>query len=77
METWNFILSCLVILHLVTEYIHYFLEYFWGKKEKDTLVDIQRHRMESTKTQRLIKLQKDIDEIKKLWKEGKLCGRKE
>ena len=77
METWNFVLSCLVILHLVTEYVHYFLEYFWGRKEKAVLGDIQKHRMKSTKTQRLIRLQKDVDEIKKLLKEGKPCGQKE
>jgi len=69
MEMWNFVLSCLVILHLVTEYIHYFLEYFWGKKEKNILGDIQRHRMNSTKTKRLMQLQKDVNEIKQLLKQ--------
>ena len=62
---WDAILSCLVIFHLVTEYVHYIYEYCLGNREKNILVDIQRHRMRSHKTAMLIKMQKDLDLIKK------------
>ena len=62
---WDTILSCLVIFHLVTEYVHYFYEYASGRREKNILVDIQRHRMRSNKTEMLKKMQRDLDLIKK------------
>jgi len=61
---WDFVLSMLVILHLVTEYIHYVLEYFSGKRDEKILSEIQYHRSKSTKTEKLIMIQKDIDLIK-------------
>ena len=61
---WDFILSMLVIFHLVTEYIHYVFEYASGRREKNILVDIQRHRIRSKKTVMLIQMQKDLDLIK-------------
>jgi len=62
---WDCILSCLVVFHLVTEYVHYFYEYCSGRREKNILVDIQRHRIRSHKTEMLKKMQRDIDLIKK------------
>ena len=64
-EYWDAILSILVIVHLVSEYSHYAWEFISGRKEANILQDIQTHRMKSTKTKRLIQLQKDIDCIKK------------
>ena len=62
---WDCILSILVIVHLVTEYIHYTLEYIWGKREGNVLLDIQKHRRSSKKTELLNQIQKDLDLIKK------------
>ncbi len=64
-QYWDAILSCLVIIHLVSEYWHYAWEYFSGRKESNILKDIQTHRMKSTKTQKLEQLQKDVNCIKK------------
>ena len=61
---WDVILSCLVIFHLVTEYVHYIYEYMSGNREKNILVDIQRHRIRSHKTEMLKQMQRDIDLIK-------------
>lgn len=61
---WDCILSILVIFHLVTEYVHYVYEYLSGNREKNILVDIQRHRMRSHKTEMLKQMQKDLDLIK-------------
>ena len=62
---WDCVLSCLVVFHLVTEYVHYIFEYVSGNREKNILVDIQRHRIRSKKTAMLIQMQKDLDLIKK------------
>ena len=62
---WDCILSVLVIFHLVTEYVHYIFEYVSGNREKNILVDIQRHRIRSKKTEMLMKMQMDLDAIKK------------
>ncbi len=62
---WSIILSCLVIFHLVTEYVHYIYEYFASRRGSNILIDIQRHRMRSHKTAMLIQMQKDIDLLKK------------
>lgn len=61
---WDFVLSMLVILHLVTEYIHYTLEYFWGKRDEKVLSEIQEYRSKSTKTEKLIAIQEDLKLIK-------------
>ncbi|MHA1469718.1 MAG: hypothetical protein ACTSSP_04060 [Candidatus Asgardarchaeia archaeon] len=60
---WDCVLSILVIVHLASEYVHYALEYFWGKKESRVLLDIQRHRQASQKTEMLTKMQVDINSI--------------
>ena len=62
---WDAILSCLVIIHLISEYGHYAWEFISGQKEAKILEDILTHRKLSTKTQRLKQLQKDVDCIKK------------
>ena len=61
---WDCILSVLVIIHLCSEYIHYFLEWFSSKKEKSVLLDIQNHRKASNKTELLVNMQTDINLIK-------------
>jgi len=65
---WDSILSLLVIIHLCSEYVHYFLEYFSGKKETNILKDIHIHRKSSNKTKRLQQIQSDLDLIKKVLK---------
>ena len=62
---WDLILSVLVMFHVVVEFIHYGHEYITAKKEKNLLNDIVDHRKISTKTKKLIQIQKDIDLIKK------------
>lgn len=61
---WDCILSILVIFHLVTEYVHYAFEFISGRRGKNILVDIQRHRIRSKKTEMLKKIQKDLNSIK-------------
>ena len=61
---WDAILSVLVIFHLVTEYVHYVYEYISAKRGDSILIDIQRHRIRSKKTEMLIKMQRDLDLIK-------------
>jgi len=61
---WDATLSCLVIIHLISEYWHYAWEYFSGRREKRILEDIHNHRKMSTKTEKLKKIQEDIDLIK-------------
>ena len=63
---WDMILSILVILHLCTEYVHYILEYRWGKKDKNILEDIHKHRRKSTKTERLDRIEKGLEEIRQI-----------
>lgn len=62
---WNAILSILVIVHLCSEYVHYFLEFISSRKEANILNDIHVHRKKSTKTEQLQKIQSDLDLIKK------------
>lgn len=62
---WDAILSILVIVHLISEYGHYALEFISGRKKGEILEDIQNHRKLSTKTERLKKIQTDLDLIKK------------
>ena len=44
------VLSCLVIIHLVTEYVHHALEFYHGIKDSKILPDILKHRKGSKKT---------------------------
>lgn len=62
---WDCILSILVIFHLGSEYIHYVIEYFTGRREKNVLADILKHRKRSKKTEKLTRIQEDLDLIKK------------
>jgi len=62
---WSIISSILVTCHLSLELAHYAYEYFAARRGKNILIDIQRHRLRSQKTKRLIQLQKDVDLIKK------------
>ncbi len=61
---WDCILSILVVFHLLSEYIHYGLEYFSGRKEGSVLKDILHHRKHSKKTELLEQIQKDLNKIK-------------
>ena len=62
---WDLVLSCLVIIHLVSEYVHYTLEFVWGKKDKNILEDIHSHRKLSNKTKILKSMKKDMESMKK------------
>ena len=61
---WDAILSLLVIIHLISEYGHYAWEFVSGRREVSILNDILKHRKRSTKTEKLIGIQKDLDLIK-------------
>ena len=62
---WDAVLSFLVIIHLISEYSHYIWEFISGRKKANILEDIQNHRMKSTKTARLMDIQRDMKMIKK------------
>lgn len=62
--TWDVVLSCLVIFHLATEYIHYFWEYWSGRRDAGILEDIHIHRKNSKKTKILMSIQSDLGLIK-------------
>lgn len=61
---WDMVLSILVCFHLATEYVHYFLEWYSGRREKNILEDIQTHRKKSKKTELLETIQTDLALIK-------------
>lgn len=61
---WSFIASVLVFFHLALELAHYVYEYLAAKRGKNILIDIQRHRMRSKKTEMLKKMQEDLKLIK-------------
>ncbi len=61
---WDVILSVLVTFHVIIEFIHYAHEFNSARKEKAYLKDIHDYRTKSTKTEKLIQIQKDIDLIK-------------
>lgn len=61
---WSIIASVLVFFHLALELAHYVYEYFAARRGKNILVDIQRHRVRSKKTEMLKQMQKDINLIK-------------
>lgn len=60
---WSIIASILVFFHLALELTHYVYEYFAAKRGSNILIDIQRHRVRSKKTQMLKDIQKDLDTI--------------
>jgi len=62
---WSFIASVLVFFHLALELAHYVYEWFAARRGKNILIDIQRHRIRSKKTEMLIRMQKDLTAIKK------------
>ena len=62
---WSIIASVLVFFHLALELAHYVYEYFAARRGKNILIDIQRHRIRSKKTEMLIKMQEDLKLIKK------------
>lgn len=62
---WDLILSILVTFHIIIEFIHYGHEYISAKREKNYLEDIHKYRKSSTKTEKLIQIQKDLNKIKK------------
>ena len=62
---WSIIASILVFCHLTLELAHYVYEYFAARRGKNILIDIQRHRIRSKKTEMLIKMQEDLNLIKK------------
>lgn len=61
---WDAILSCLVIIHLISEYGHYAWEFVSGRRDAKILEDIHNHRKSSTKTKKLKQIQKDLNLIK-------------
>lgn len=62
---WSIVASCLVLVHLALELAHYVYEYFASRRGSNILIDIQRHRMRSHKTEMLKEMQRDLDKIKK------------
>lgn len=62
---WGIVSTVMVSVHLVTEYAHYIIEYLWGKKDKEILTDILKHRRSSRKSEMLVQIVNDLDKIKK------------
>lgn len=62
---WSIIASMLVFFHLALELAHYIYEYFAARRGKNILIDIQRHRIRSKKTEMLKQMQSDLTLIKK------------
>ena len=62
---WAVISTVLVGVHLVTEYFHYIIEFLWGRKDKEILTDILKHRKSSRKSEMLVEIVKDLKRIKK------------
>lgn len=61
---WSIIASILVFFHLALELTHYVYEYFAARRGKNILIDIQRNRIRSKKTQMLKDVQQDLKSIK-------------
>jgi|GEM_PF-5239443 len=61
---WAVISTALVGIHLVTEYAHYIVEFLWGRKDKQILTDILKHRKSSRKSEMLVEIVKDLKRIK-------------
>jgi len=61
---WAVISAVMVAVHLATEYIHYIIEFLWGRKDKQILTDILKHRKSSRKSEMLVELVKDVRLIK-------------
>ncbi len=70
---WDGILSIMVVFHLISEYVHYILEFGFSRKETGILNDILKHRKKSSKTEKLILIQNDLDLIKKRLKIEDQC----
>ena len=77
---WGIISTAMVGVHLITEYFHYAIEFLWGRKDKEILKDILKHRQSSRKSEMLVEIVKDlrqikehlgIDEEEKKWKRPK------
>lgn len=56
--------AIMVGFHLVTEYVHYILEFLWGRKDKNILKDILKHRKSSRKSEMLVEIVTDLRLIK-------------
>jgi len=56
--------AIMVAFHLITEYIHYILEFVWGRKDKNILKDILKHRKSSRKSEMLVEIVTDLRLIK-------------
>ena len=56
--------AIMVSVHLVTEYFHYILEFLWGRKDKNILKDILKHRKSSRKSEMLVEIVTDLRLIK-------------
>jgi len=56
--------AIMVGVHLVTEYVHYTLEFLWGRKDKDVLKDILKYRKSSRKSEMLVEIVTDLRLIK-------------
>ena len=61
---WSIITTILVGFHLTAEFIHYILEFIWGKKDKNILANIVKHRKASQKTKLLNKILGEIQSLK-------------
>ena len=64
-DIWAILATFLVGFHLVSEYVHYLMEYFGGRKDKKALEEILAYRKKSRKTDMLIQLIKEVESIKK------------
>lgn len=61
---WGIVSTVMVGVHLITEYFHYGIEFLWGKKDKEILKDILKHRKSSRKSEMLVEIVKDLRQIK-------------
>ena len=62
---WSIITSVLVFFHLALELTHYIYEWFAARRVNNVLIDIQRHRVRSKKSEMLKNIQQDLNLIKK------------
>ena len=53
-----------MFFHLALELAHYIYEYFAARRGKNILIDIQRHRLRSKKSEMLKDIQSDLNLIK-------------
>jgi hypothetical protein len=64
MMNWAIVSAVLVGVHLISEYVHYTLEFLWGRKDKKVLEDILCHRKVSRKSEMLAEIITDLRMIK-------------